>query len=139
MAVTLIRAYAKYPAGAIVELTAELETSLIAQGLATLAVVANVTTGNQTADVYEGTVAIAAGASSVVITNAFANAQTKVHAVVAQAAADATLLRVERVLTADGASAGLPGTITIYGTANATATTLIDWVIVNAHGATVKI
>ena len=43
--------------------------------------------------------------------------------VVAQAAADGTLLRVERVVCA-------AGLFTIFGTANATATTFIDWAIV---------
>jgi hypothetical protein len=50
------------------------------------------------------------------------DANSHVTAKVAQAAADGTLLRVERVLCA-------AGSFTIFGTANATATTLIDWEI----------
>jgi hypothetical protein len=129
MAVLLNRAYGGYAAGQTVELTTEVETALIAQGLAVSASVANVTTGALTANVYQGTAAIAAGASSVVITNSLITANSKVWAVVAQAAADGTLLRVERVVPA-------AGSVTIYGTANATATTLIDWSILPTLGFT---
>lgn len=122
MAVTLLRAYGGTPAGQVVEFSSELETALIAQGIATNASVANTTTGNQTQNTWSGTAAIAAGSSSVVITNSNITANSKVWAVVAQAAADGTLLRVERVVPA-------AGSVTIYGTANATATTLIDWAI----------
>lgn len=129
MAISLNRAYGGFPAGATVEFTLELETALIAQGLAQTALIANVTTGNQTSNMYYGTAAIAAGSGNVVITNPLITANTKVWAVVAQAAADGTLLRVERVLTASGS-------VTIYGTANATATTLIDWAILPTLGGT---
>ena len=131
MAVTLLRSYQNYASGATVELSAEVEAALIAQSLAITASVANTTTGAQTTDAYAGTAAIAAGASSVVITNANIDASSKVYAVVAQAAADGTLLRVERVVPA-------AGSVTIYGTANATATTLIDWVIIDPRGWTVR-
>ena len=127
MAVLLNRSYGGYNAGATVELTAELEAALIAQGIAATASVANLTTGAVTANVYQGTVAIAAGSSSVVITNSILTANSKVWAVVSQAAADGTLLRVERVVPA-------AGSVTIYGTANATATTFIDWAILPTIG-----
>lgn len=129
MAVTLLRAYGGTPAGQVVEFTSELETALVAQGIASTASVANVTTGAQTQNTFSGTAAIAAGSSSVVITNSNITANSKVWAVVAQAAADGTLLRVERVVPA-------AGSVTIYGTAAATATTLIDWAIINTPGAT---
>lgn len=122
MAVTLLRAYGGTPAGQVVEFSSELETALIAQGIATTAAVTAVTTGAQTQNTWSGTAAIAAGSSSVVITNSNITANSKVWAVVAQASADGTLLRVERVVPA-------AGSVTIYGTANATATTLIDWAI----------
>ena len=57
------------------------------------------------------------------------NANTYVTAVVSQAAADGTLLRVERVVPA-------AGSFTIYGTAGATAATTVDWSIVNPEGQT---
>lgn len=129
MAVQLIRAYQGNVAGAIVELTSELEAALIAQGIATAAVVANITTGAQTSNTWSGTAAIPAGSSSVVITNSNITANSKVWAVVSQAAADGTLLRVERIVPA-------AGSVTIYGTANATATTFIDWAIIQYPGLT---
>ena len=129
MAVTLLRAYGGSAVGAIVEYTAELEAALIAQGIAVTTAVGSVTTGAQTQNTWSGTAAIPIGASSVVITNSNIVANTKVWAAVAQAAADATLLRIERVVPA-------AGSVTIYGTANATAITLVDWAIINPPGAT---
>ena len=127
MTVALNRAYAGAPAGAVISLTTELEAALVAQGLATASTRASTTTGAQTQNALQGTAAIAAGASSVVVTNALVDANSHVTAKVAQASADGTLLRVERVLCA-------AGSFTIYGTANATATTLIDWEIVVNSG-----
>lgn len=127
MTVLLKNGYAGYLAGTTVMLPTNVEAALIAQGLASSASSANITTGAVTANVVSGRAAIAAGASSVVITNNLVDANSKVFAVVAQAAADGTLLRVERVLCA-------AGSFTIYGTANATATTFIDWSIISAPG-----
>lgn len=122
MTVLLNKGYAGYLQGTTVKLTTNIEASLIAQGLASSALTANITPGNVTANIVQGTAAIAIGASSVTITNDKVDANSKVFAVVAQAAADATLLRVERIVCAAGA-------FTIYGTANATAVTLVDWAI----------
>jgi hypothetical protein len=127
MTVLLKNGYAGYLAGTTVMLPTNVEAALIAQGLASSASAANITTGAVTANVVSGRAAIAAGASSVTITNNLVDANSKVFAVVAQAAADGTLLRVERVLCA-------AGSFTIYGTANATATTFIDWSIISAPG-----
>ena len=130
MTVSLIKAYGGYPAGVVVTLASKsTEDALIAQGLATASTDASITTGAQTTQQYNGRAAIAAGSSSVVITNPNITANSDVFAVVAQAAADGTLLRVERVVTAAGSA-------TIYGTANATATTLISWAIVGVSGLT---
>jgi hypothetical protein len=122
MTVSLNRSYGGAAAGQVVSFTSELEAALIAQNLATASTRASTTTGAQTQNALQGTAAIAAGASSVVITNSLVDANSHVTAKVAQAAADGTLLRVERVVCA-------AGSFTIYGTANATATTLIDWEI----------
>lgn len=130
MTVLLNRAYAGYVAGATVMLPTNVEAALIAQGLASSALSTTITTGAATANVVSGRAAIAAGASSVVITNNLVDANSKVFAVVAQAAADGTLLRVERILCA-------AGSFTIYGTANATATTYVDWIVLVAPGLTV--
>jgi hypothetical protein len=122
MTVLLARGYGGVAAGQVVSFTTELEAALIAQGLATASTRATTTTGAQTQNALQGTAAIAAGASSVVVTNNLVDANSHVTAKVAQAAADGTLLRVERVVCA-------AGSFTIFGTANATATTLIDWEI----------
>ena len=127
MTVLLNRAYAGTPSGQVISLTAELEAALIAQGLASASTRALTTTGAQTQNALQGTAAIAAAASSVVITNNLVDANCHVTAKVAQAAADVSLLRVERVLCA-------AGSFTIFGTAAATATTLIDWEIVVNSG-----
>lgn len=132
MTISLNKAYGGAPAGAIVSFTSELEAALIAQGLAVASTRANTSTGAQTQNTLQGTAAIAAGASSVVITNSLVDANSHVVAKVAQAAADGTLLRVERVVCA-------AGSFTIYGTANATATTLIDWEIVVNSGQTQRL
>ena len=126
MTVLLTRAYQGYVAGAIAAFDAATEAALIAQGLASNSA-AVPTTGAATANALQGRAAIAAGSSSVVITNAYVNANSKIFAVVAQAAADGTLLRVERVVPA-------AGSFTIYGTANATATTAIDWSVIMPSG-----
>lgn len=120
MTVTLTQPYGSLASGTITELPASTETALIAQGRATTG--GTLTTGAYTTTETSGTASIAAGASSVVITNANITASSKVFAVVAQAAADGTLLRVERVVPA-------AGSVTIHGTANATAATTIDWAI----------
>ncbi len=129
MAILLSKAYNGQAAGTTVELSAELEAALIAQGFGTSALITTVTTGAQNSSLYAGTAAIAAGASSVVITNPLVTANSKVWACVGQAAADGTLLRVERVVPA-------AGSFTIFGTANATATTIIDWAILPTVGHT---
>lgn len=126
--ILLSRPYKGALAGTIVQLSTSEEASLIAQGLATTSA-GPVTTGAVTLNSQQGRVAIAAGASSVVVTNNMVTAESKVFAVVAQAAADGTLLRVERVVCANGS-------FTIYGTANATATTTIDWVLMLPAGMT---
>lgn len=129
MAVLLSRGYQGYLAGTVCNLPTSIEQSLISQGLASASTVASTTTGAVTANMPTGICAIAAGASSIVITNNLVDASTPVWAAVCQAAADGTLLRVERVLSA-------AGSFTIYGTANATATTLIKWSILNPIGLT---
>lgn len=124
------KGYGQFAAGSIVTLPASTEAALIAQGLATASAAAN-TTGAYSTSEFSGRAAIAAGAASVVITNPLVNASSKIWAVVAQAAADGTLLRVERIVPA-------AGSFTIYGTANATATTLIDWAIVSCGEAPIQ-
>jgi len=126
MTIALSKGYAGLAAGSVVKLSTQVEAVLIAQGFATTSSAA-LTNGAQTNNLNSGTVAIAAGASSVVVTNSQVDANSKIFAVVAQAAADGTLLRVERIVPA-------AGSFTIYGTANATADTYVDWSILNPSG-----
>jgi hypothetical protein len=118
------KGYKGYLAGTVVNLTAGEESALVAQGLAAASTVASTTTGAVTANVYSGICAVAAAAVSIVITNELVNASSHITAYVSQAAADGTLLRVERIVAA-------AGSFTIYGTAAATATTLIAWKVEN--------
>jgi hypothetical protein len=127
--ILLSRDYKGYTAGSTVQLQSSEEAALVAQNYATVSASATTTTGAATANLVQGRATIAAGASSVVITNTLIDATSKVYAVVAQATADGTLLRVERILCA-------AGSFTIYGTANATASTAIDWVVISPSGLT---
>ena len=127
MSVLLLKAYGGFTAGQTAEFTAELEASLIAQGLATAATANTVTSGPITSNTPTGTAIIPAGSSSVVVTNSLVVANSVVFAQVSQAAADGTLLRVERVVAA-------AGSFTIYGTANATAATTVTWALQPPNG-----
>jgi hypothetical protein len=124
--ILLNRSYAGYAAGTIVQLPTNVEAALIAQGLGSNSA-GPVTPGAVSTSTSSGRVGIAAGSSSVVVTNPNITAESRIFAVVAQAAADGTLLRVERILPANGS-------FTIYGTANATAAVAIDWTILGPQG-----
>lgn len=134
--ITLIRPYAGFPAGAVVEFSKELEASLVGQGLASTSS-GPVTPGAQTQQVpinpalpcLAGTAAIAAGSSSVVITNPALNANCKAFAQISQATADGTATSIVRAVCADGAG-GAPGTLTIFANANATAATEVSYLVV---------
>jgi len=128
MAVLLNRGYMGRVAGAVASFGKSVEDTLIAAGLAVASTDANLTTGAYTQNTASGKAAVAAGASSVVITNSLVDVGSNVMAVVAQSAADTTLLRVERIVVA-------AGSFTIFGTANATATTIISWVVVDDQSA----
>lgn len=131
MTVSLLRPYAGYVSGAVVTLGTDVELSLIAQGLAVTAAQSATTVGAATANLNRGVAAIAAGSSSVVITNNLVDANTSIFAVVQQSTADTTLLRVERIVPANGS-------FTIFGTAAATATTLIAWSVTIPYGMTIR-
>jgi hypothetical protein len=115
-----------YAPGTIVELPASTEAALIAAGLAT-ASNGPPTPGNVSTTATSGCVGISAGSSSVTITNPLISPQTVLYAIIAQAAADATLTDVRRVVCGSG-------TATIYADANATATVSVDWAILNPNG-----
>lgn len=115
------KGYAGYAGGTIVQLDTSTEAALVAQGLATVSA-GPVTPGAVTTTMNKGRVGIAAGASSVVITNAQVTTESKISAVLSNAAADGTALYVARIAPANGS-------FTIYVNANATAAIAIDWSI----------
>jgi hypothetical protein len=126
--VLLNRGYKGYLANTVVKLATQEEAAIIAQGLGSNSA-GPVTPGPVTTTAQMGRVGVAAGQGSIVITNPNIDAQSVVWAVVAQAAADTTALRVERILPA-------AGSVTIYLTANATAITYVDWCLLSISGAT---
>ena len=130
MTVRLNAPYQGTPAGVTLTFPTSTEVALIGNLIATSAALATTTTGAQSSSAMSGVAAIAAGTSSVVITNPNIDANSHVTASIRQAAADATLLRIERVVPA-------AGSVTLFGTANATATTLVSWSIVNGPGLSV--
>lgn len=123
MTVLLNRSYGAYAAGQIVSLPASTEAALVAQNLATVSA-ALPTSGPITSNEFQGDAVAAAGAGSIVVTNPNVTIGSNITAQVAQAAADGTALRVERVVPADGS-------FTIYLTANATAATRVHWSILS--------
>lgn len=123
MTVLLNRSYGNYASGTVVELPASTEAALIQQSIAQASAAAP-TTGNVSTQEFTGTVGIAAGQTSLVVSHPLVTPQSKVSAVVSQAAADGTLLYIARVVPA-------AGSFTIYGNAAATATTIVDWSISN--------
>lgn len=130
MTVLLARPYGGYTTGQTIQVPTSTETALVAAGVgsvASSAASAAVTTGALSTSLPAGRVSIAAAASSVVVTNPLVDVNSKIFAVINQAAADGTLLRVERIVPA-------AGSFTIFGTANATATTVIDWAILGPFG-----
>lgn len=118
----LSRAYMGVPVGNVATFPTSVETALIAQGLASTALATATTTGNVTQNTLSGKSAFAIGAATVVVTNSLVDANSAISATLAQATADGTLLRVERIVPA-------AGSFTIYGTANATAATLVNWLV----------
>ena len=124
--ILLSKGYKGYAAGTIVQLATQEEAALIAQNFGTNSA-GPVTAGAVTTTAQSGRVGVAAGQSSVVVTNPNIDANSKVFAVVNQAAADGTALRVERIVPA-------AGSVTIYLTANATAQTNVDWMLMMVSG-----
>ena len=82
------------------------------------------TPGAATINTTSGRCAIAAAATSVVITNSLVTAASKVFVKINQAAADVTLTSASRVSTA-------AGSFTIFGNAAATAAVVVDFLVVN--------
>lgn len=124
--VLLSRPYAGYLAGTIVELPKSTEDALIAAGQATTSA-GPPTAGAVTTNLAGGACAIAAGQTSVVITNPLITVQTLIHAMIAQTTADTTASYVARVVAANGS-------FTIFLNAAATAAVTVDWAILSPFG-----
>jgi hypothetical protein len=129
--ILLNKGYDGYLSGTIVQLQTSVEAALVAQGLASVSAgpvtPGPVNAGNQLA----GRVGIAAGGISIVVTAASVTTETKVNAVIAQAAADSAALYVARIVP--GA-----GFFTAYLNAAANAAITLDWSITNPSGMTPK-
>lgn len=121
MGVSLVRGYGGYASGTIAHFEKSTEDALVAQGYGS-ATTSKPTAGAVTTDRLEGKAAVAAGASSVVITHAGVNASSKITAQVSQSSADATATNVVRVTPATGS-------FTITVNAAATADTEVMWKI----------
>lgn len=128
MTVLLGRAYMGYPAGVVAEFASSVEAALVAQGFATVSA-AVPTAGNTSTLALQGSAAVAAAASSVTISHPQVDASTKIWACIGQATADSTALYVARVVSA-------AGSFTIYMNAAATATTVVDWAVLDPLGVT---
>ena len=111
-----------YASGTVVQFATSTEASLVAQGFGSVSA-GPVTSGAvSVVGVQQGRCAVAAAASSVVITHTSVTAETRIVAFIAQSAADATAFNVTRILPA-------AGSFTIFLNAAATAATTIDWTI----------
>lgn len=129
MTVALNRAYGGYIAGAIAVFDKPTEEALIAQGIAVNST--GVPSGGAQAPqtIMQGRATIPIGANSVAINHPLCTEQSVAFAAVNQAAVDATLLGIDRVLVADGV-------FTIYGTTGtvATAAVEVNWALFNVVG-----
>jgi hypothetical protein len=124
--VLLGRTYMGYASGTIVELPASTEAALIAAGQAVTSA-GPPTAGAVSTTANSGCVTFAAAAASLVVTNPNVTVQSIVVAYINQAAADATMLDIVRIVPA-------AGSFTIHANAAATAATLVKWAIVNPNG-----
>jgi hypothetical protein len=124
--ILLGRSYGGYVAGTIVQLSTNVEASLIAQGLATTSA-GPVTPGAVTTNQPAGRVGIAAAGASVVITNPAFTTESKFSAVLSNAAADVSALYITRITPA-------AGSVTITLNAAATAAVAVDWALLGPYG-----
>lgn len=124
--ILLSRAYAGYAAATIVQLSTQEEASLIAQGLAVTSA-GPVTPGAVTTSKTAGRAAIAAAGTSVTVTNAAFNTESKFVAYLSNSSADGTALYITRIVPA-------AGSVTFYVNAAATAAVSIDWALLLISG-----
>lgn len=113
------RGYAGYLPATIVQLQTSEEAALVTQGLGTTSA-GPVTPGNVTTTKNNGRVGIAAAGTSVTVTNAAFDANSKFVAYLSNAAADGTATSITRITPA-------AGSVTFTLNAAATAAVSIDW------------
>lgn len=120
--ILLGKSYAGYLSGTVVQLPTQEEASLVAQGFGTVSA-GPVTTGNVTTTKTTGRVGIAAAGTSVVVTNAAFDANSKFVAYLSNSgAADGTATYVRAIVPA-------AGSVTFTLNAAATAAVSIDWML----------
>ena len=124
--ILLNRPYGGYAAGTIVQLSTNLEASLIAAGLATNSA-GPVTPGNVSTTQPAGRVGIAAAGTQVIVSNPSFTTESKFIAVLSNAAADTTATSVTRIIPA-------AGQVTFVLNAAATAAVSIDWAQLGPYG-----
>ena len=124
--ILLNRPYAGYIAGAIVQLPAFVEASLVAQGYGVNSA-GPVTPGPVTTSMLSGRAGIAAAGTSVVVTNPAFNTESKFGVWLANAAADVTALYITRVTPVNGS-------VTFTLNAAATAAVALDWAQIDTTG-----
>lgn len=118
--ILLNRQYDAYLTGTIVQLSTQLEASLVGQGLASVSA-GPVTAGAVNAGVQgAGRAGIAAAGASVVITSALCTTESKINAYLSNAGADASATFVTRIVPA-------AGSFTIFLNAAATGIVALDW------------
>ena len=129
--ILLSRAYAGYVSGTIVQLSTNIEAQLILQGFGVTSA-GPVTPGAVTTSMPAGRCGIAAGAASVVITNAAFTTESKFAAFLSNAGADGTAFHVSRITPA-------AGSVTLTLNANATAAVAVDWALLGPFGGLVAV
>lgn len=124
--ILLSRPYRGYLAGTIVQLPTSTEAALVAANYAT-ASAGPVTPGAVTTDLASGRLGVAAAGASVVLTNPNITTESKLVAVLSNAAADGTALYITRITPA-------AGSVTFTLNAAATAAVAIDWALLTLSG-----
>ena len=129
--ILLSRSYGGYVSGTIVQLSSVIEAQLILQGIGVNSA-GPVTPGAVTTTMPGGRCGVAAGAASVVITNAQFTPESKFMACLSNAVADTTALSVTRITPA-------AGSVTLTLNANATAAVSVDWALLGPFGGMVAV
>lgn len=124
--ILLSRPYRGYLAGTIVQLPTSTEAALVAANYAT-ASAGPVTPGAVSTDMTSGRLGVAAAGASVVLTNPNITTESKLVAVLSNAAADGTALYITRITPA-------AGSVTFTLNAAATAAVAIDWALLTLSG-----